>query len=111
MKQYIAQQILRVNGQPARCGCTQGVVCAYCVQANLILWEREHKPTDEKNQKLCQEVKKIGVRRVARNMGVRHQTVMGWVNRGRVNPSFLASLEQVVMTLGYKYRDTQKTHH
>ena len=99
MKQFIAPQILRVNGQPSPCECTEGTVCAYCVQANLIIWDREQKPTDEKIEVLCQEVKKIGVRRVARNMGIRHQTVMGWLNSGRVNPLYLASLEQVVTTL------------
>ena len=100
MKQFIAPKILKVNGQPSPCECTEGVVCAYCVQANLLVWEREQKPTDEKIERLCQAVKKIGVRRVARNMDIRHQTVMGWVKSGRVNPSYLASLEQVVTTLG-----------
>ena len=96
MKRFIAPQILRVGGQPAPCECTDNIVCAYCVQANLILWERREHPADERNDRLCEAVRKFGVRRVAKNLDIRHATVAGWLKSGRINPSYLASVDEVV---------------
>lgn len=100
MRQFIAPKVLRVNGQPAPCECAEGVICAYCIQANLFIWEREERPGEARTEKLCQEIQRIGVRRVAKNIGTRHQTVMAWVKSGKINASKIAQVECVVATLG-----------
>lgn len=99
MRQFIASKVLRVNGEPSPCECEPGVVCAYCVQAGLLLWEREERPESARTEKLCAEIQRVGVRRVARSLGTRHQTVLAWVKSGRVNPSKLAQVESVLATL------------
>ena len=96
MKQYIAPKVLLVNGHSSPCECTDDVICAYCVQASLVLWEREERLGETRNKKLCEDIQQYGVRRLAKNLGVRHQTVLSWLRREHINPSYLASVESVV---------------
>ena len=96
MRQFIAPQTLKINGGPSSCECRDNIVCAFCVQANLILWERDERNGEEENKNLCQDIREYGIRRTAKNLGIRHATVAGWLKSGRINPSFLASVERVV---------------
>jgi len=89
VEQFIAPKVLMVNGEPTPCECSENVVCAYCVQANLLLWEREEHAAEARAKKLCQEVKDYGVRRLAKNLDIPHTTVAGWVKNGKVKSSYL----------------------
>jgi hypothetical protein len=88
MRQFIAPKILKVNGQPSPCECSEGAVCAYCVQANLILWEREEgKSIKAKGSSviaLRERIRKTGIRTVARELGVDHKTITLWIKRKNV---------------------------
>ena len=89
MEQFISTKVLIVNGTPAVCECHDNVVCSLCVQANLILWEREEHAEEARAEKLCREIKDYGVRRLAKNLNIPHTTVAGWLKSGRVKSSYL----------------------
>lgn len=94
MKKFIAPKILKVNGQPSPCECTEGVVCAYCVQANLILWEREEGGNIKANGAsviaLREAIEKKGIRTVAREMGVDHKTITLWIKKKNIPEKYFA---------------------
>jgi hypothetical protein len=96
MRQFIAPQMLKVDGGPCSCECHDNVVCWACVQANLILWERDERSGEERNEKLCQDIREYGIRRTAKNLGIRHATVARWLKSGRINPSYLTPVKEVV---------------
>ena len=100
MRQFIAPQVLKVNGQPAVCECEEGVVCWACVQANLVLWERGEHPEQARTAKMCQEIRRIGLRKTAKNLNVPHTTVASWIKNGRINPSFLPAIAGMVESEG-----------
>lgn len=89
MRQFIAPQVLKVNGEPSPCECSGNTVCSYCVQANLLLWEREEHAEEARAQRLCREIRDYGMRRLAKNLNVPHTTVAGWLKAGKVKPSYL----------------------
>jgi hypothetical protein len=93
MKQFIAPKVLKVNGQPSPCECAEGVVCAYCVQANLILWERkEGGKVDAQGASIIalrEAIKKRGLRGVARELGVDHKAVTDWIKKKNVPERYL----------------------
>ena len=106
MRQFIAPQILKVNGKPAVCTCHDNVVCSLCVQANLILREKaEKRPTfieeadatarsarkarerpkkDPSILALKERIKLTSLRTVGRELGVSHVTINSWIQRGKV---------------------------
>jgi hypothetical protein len=100
MRQFIAPKILKVNGQPAVCECEPGVVCWACVQGNLILWDRGERPEEARSAKMCQEIRRIGQRRVAKNLNIPHTTVAAWVKNERINPSFLPAIAGMIESEG-----------
>lgn len=93
MRKFIAPMILKVNGQPSPCECEEGVVCAYCVQANLILWQRrEEAKVDAEGASifaLREAISKRGLRTVARELGVSRNAVTSWIKRGIVPEKYL----------------------
>ena len=93
MAQFIAPQVLRVNGKTAPCECTENIVCAYCVQANLILWERK----EEKSPiiALRDRVGKRGIRAIAREFEVDHKTITAWIHKGIVPEKYIKNGELV----------------
>lgn len=85
MRKFIAPRVLKVNGAPAPCECSDNIVCAYCVQASLLLWEREEGRSVKANGAsviaLSEAIRKKGVRGVARELGVDHKAVTGWIKK------------------------------
>jgi DNA invertase Pin-like site-specific DNA recombinase len=96
MQQHIAPQVLTVNGKPAPCECTKDVVCAYCVQANLILWERAEAENNKAQISLLSDAKKYGQRRLARNLGVPVQTVSNWIKKEKIPEKYVSQVREVV---------------
>jgi hypothetical protein len=109
MRQFIAPQVLKVNGKPAVCICHDNVVCSLCVQANLILRERaEGRPTfieeadaiarsarkareareiPRKNPSILaleRRIKGNTLRTVSRELGVSPHAVTSWIKKGKV---------------------------
>jgi len=88
MEQFISPRVLKVNGAPAVCECHDNVVCSLCVQANLILWEREERRKVEAQGTpiiaLREAIKKRGIRTVSRELGVDHKTVSHWIKKKNV---------------------------
>ena len=89
MRQYIAPKVLKVNGGPSPCECKEDVTCAYCVQANLILWERKEHPEEAVITRVLKAMKKAGSRKTARLLKVDHKTVTHWIKTGRVSAKYL----------------------
>ena len=96
MKQFIAPQMLKVTGRPSPCECvnepSRQVICAYCTQANLILWERAERPEENVENQLLRAVKKIGPRKTARLMAIDHRTVSYWIKREKIPSRYFERL-------------------
>ena len=101
MKQFIAPQMLRVTGKPSPCKCTnepdRKIICAYCVQANLILWQRNNDPDKLLNETLSL-IRKIGVRRSASILSERVSTVHSWLRRNAIPGRKLPSVRMRIRT-------------
>jgi len=104
MQQHLAPKMLLVNGKPSPCHCFDDgetkVVCVYCTQANLIAWEKQEHPEQDIEGNVLEKIKKIGVRRVARNLGIHHTTVMKWSKYKKINKKYFEATKKVVTTLG-----------
>ena len=94
MQQFIAPRILEVNGGPSPCECREGVVCAYCVQANLILWERKDHPEQAARERILKVVAKNGPRKTARLLGIQPSTVSRWLKRGDIPEAYLSEIQK-----------------
>jgi hypothetical protein len=92
MKQFIAPRVLKVNGQPAPCKCTDTIICEYCVQANLVLYEREQHPETEISQKLIESIEQKGVRKTSRILGVPLSTVSSWIKNKNIPQKYVESV-------------------
>lgn len=95
MKQFIAPRVLKVNGQQSPCKCDEKKVCEYCVQANLILWEREEHPEKEISQKLIASIEQKGVRKIGRMLGVPRSTVSNWIKNKNVPKKYVENIRGV----------------
>ena len=89
MEQGIAPKVLTVNGQPSPCLCKAGVVCAYCVQANLILWDRKEHPEEKVRDRVLKAIKKTGLRKSSRLLGVSPGTVNHWIRTGNISSKYV----------------------
>ncbi len=92
MNQGICSQVFSINGNPPICECTPTVTCAYCVQANLILWERQE---NAKNLPATAKIEEIGVRKTARLMGVDHHTIQRWVKNSKIPPKYVEKFNRM----------------
>ena len=81
--------MLTVNGEPSPCKCIERSTCAYCVQANLILWERKEHPEDAAKKRVLKAIKKTGVRKSSRLLGVSSGTINYWIRTGHVSPKYV----------------------
>ena len=95
MQQFISHRVLIVNGQPAPCQCTEKVICNYCVQANLILYEREQHPEKEISEKLIKSIEQKGVRKTSRMLGVPRSTVSSWIKNKNIPQKYVESIRGV----------------
>jgi hypothetical protein len=89
MLKNIAHRLLTVNGGPSPCECNETTVCAFCVQANLILWSKKQ---EEETLPLVDRISKNGIRKTARSLRVEHSTVLRWVKKGRIPSKYKQKL-------------------
>ncbi|OQB44627.1 MAG: hypothetical protein BWY02_02779 [bacterium ADurb.Bin157] len=75
---FIAPKIISINGHPAPCECTDEITCAYCVQASLIGYDKKLKDNDEIKKKLVTQIKRRGIRKVAREINAQASSVQYW---------------------------------
>jgi hypothetical protein len=90
MLKGIAPKVLLVNEKPAPCECNETTVCGYCVQANLVVYEREQKTGSVAS--LAERISKAGVRSTARLLGVEASTVSRWVRNRRIPSKYKEKL-------------------
>ena len=95
MQQFIAPKILKVNGQSAPCHCTDTITCEYCVQANLILWERNEHPEAKVQEKIIADLKASGVRKTARLLKINPSTVTRWIKTKSIPQKYVERLKGV----------------
>jgi hypothetical protein len=95
MQQFIAPRVLIVNGQPAPCECCDGIVCAYCTQANLVLWDRQQQSEKETHKKLIHSIQQKGVRKTARLLKIRPNTVSHWIKNKNIPSKYIEILNGV----------------
>jgi len=90
---------MTVNGNPSPCECEEGVVCAYCVQANLILWERREHPEEAARDHVLKAIKRNGLRKSARLMGVSKNKVDRWLKTGNIPMRDLEEAQRAICPL------------
>jgi len=95
MQSFIAPRVLIVNGQPAPCKCSEKIICEYCVQANLVLYEREQHPEKEISEKLIESVEQAGIRKTARLLKIRPATVSHWIKNKKIPQKYVESIRGV----------------
>ena len=76
---FIAPKIMTVNGYPSPCECTDNITCAYCVQASLMGFEKKIKANDNIVNNIIASIKRNGIRKTARDLGIDHSTVKYWI--------------------------------
>src|SRR4030042_6252957 len=86
MKRYIASKVLIINGKISPCNCDENIICSYCVQANLVLYERyiNKGGGDDVTRAAIATIKKVGLRKAARLIGEYANTVSRWIKAGNV---------------------------
>ena len=78
IEKYIAPKVMTVNGYPSPCECTDTITCAYCVQASLLFLKENIKASDEIINKIFSFIKKNGIRKTAKDLGVPYSTLKSW---------------------------------
>lgn len=92
MEQYIAPKVLTVNGKPGPCECREGIVCAYCVQANLVIWEKKEHPEMKAQERMIKAIKEMGNRKVATLIGLSHTIVNRWMKKKKIPQKYLGAI-------------------
>ena len=75
---FIAPKTISVNGHPAPCECTDTITCAYCVQGSLLGFDKRLKDNDSIKNNLITNIKRKGIRQVAREMDTQASSVQYW---------------------------------
>ena len=96
MKRFIAPKVLTVSNQSSPCECEDGIVCAYWVQANLILWEREEHLEEKTKNRILEAMKKNGVRKSARLIGVSKDKINRWTRMGNILERYLQEAQKAI---------------
>ena len=81
---YISPKVIGINGSVSPCECTESIVCAYWVQANLILGKQKFEDNDDRVKAFIGHVRKNGVRLSARRMGIEEKSLRRWIKRGNI---------------------------
>lgn len=89
MQQFISQKVIKINNGPSPCNCTDGVVCAYCVMANMVLWDRKEHPEEAVKNGVLRAIKKAGPRKAGRLLEADHKAVSRWIRKGNIPPRFM----------------------
>jgi hypothetical protein len=79
--------MLVVGNGPSPCRCHDNVVCEFCVQANLILWERKEMKNGKRKYRagvLLNTFKKLDKTRLATMLGVKPATIYKWLRLKRI---------------------------
>lgn len=84
MKRYIAARVMTINGKPSPCECNERIICAYCVQANLIVMDRLLKKGSDVVKGAIDVIKANGIRKTARQIGEYENTIRRWIKTGNV---------------------------
>jgi len=63
MLKFVAPKVLKVNNYPSPCYCEDNIVCEYCVQANLILYEKEQVQNEEVKKAILGTIKRNGIKK------------------------------------------------
>lgn len=67
------------NWIKAPCDCTDRITCAYCVQAGLLKSAEQIKANDHVTNNIISSIRRNGIRKTARNLGLDHSTVKYWL--------------------------------
>ena len=93
---YLAPKILRNNGDPASCECTDDFTCAQCAVAACLFFEGEGIKTKADLEKLAREagwqedplistLKKLrNKRNLAKKLDIDKRTLRRWIAAGRI---------------------------
>jgi len=81
---HIVPKVIGISGHESPCECTETVTCAYCVQANLILMEKKFKEDDDRVKSFISYIRKNGVRKSARRMGIEEKSLRRWIKSGNI---------------------------
>ncbi len=88
MRKYIAHLVQGANG-PLSCECTDLITCGNCVQVNLILMEKRYTAEDKAVKSFIHEVRKNGIRRTARQIGIEEKSLRRWIQSGCIPASVI----------------------
>ena len=94
MQQFIASRVLTVNNEPSPCNCTEGVVCPYCTQASLIIWDRNEHPEEDTRDRVLKAIIRNGPRKTARLLGVQASTVTRWLKKKSIPESYMIEIQK-----------------
>lgn len=84
MRKYISKQVISINGKESPCKCDEKTVCAYCVQANLILMEKSNVVENNVFKLSIRLIRENGIRKTARQIEEHENTVRRWINKGSI---------------------------
>lgn len=96
MKKYISHHATGANGQPLTCECTDRITCANCVQVNLLGLAKKFKAEDEAVKSFIGHVRKTGLRRTAREMGLDKDTLSRWIKTGNIPASVMQQYRETI---------------
>ncbi len=96
MKKYVAHFSRGTKG-PLDCECTDTITCGNCVQVNLMIMGKKFKAEDDVVKSFISHVRKEGLRRSARVMGLDKNSLSRWIKKGNIPAPVIE-----------KYREAQK---
>jgi len=70
---------MTVNGCPSPCECTDNIICAYCVQASLLGFDKKLKDQDNTAKNIITSIKRNGIRKTARDLNIDPSTIRYWL--------------------------------
>ena len=88
MKKYVAHLAQGANG-PLSCECTDTITCGNCVQVNLMLMAKKFRAEDEAVKSFVNDVRKNGIRRTARQIGLEEKSLRRWIQGGSIPASVI----------------------
>ena len=98
MQKFIESKtpLININGKPSPCHCTNTITCAYCVQANLILWEEKSRSVIKSVQEpLIATIKEKGVRKASRLIGISPNTVTYWIKSRNIPNRYIDKVREL----------------